>query len=93
MAELPEPSRFHVFVKKGAGSGTVERALRPVRTLSLDDVAAVGVMIGLIGGCVLLGLLVGWFAGVGLFFALLVLWGAVTLHAHRSLELPTAPEA
>ena len=61
-------------------AGEQPRQLR-LRVPALDDVAAVGVVGGLIGGCVLLGLLAGWFAGLGLFFALLVAWGGFTLRA------------
>jgi hypothetical protein len=45
------------------------------------DIAAVAVAVGCIGGCVLLGLETGWFAGLGLFLALLVLWGGYVLTA------------
>lgn len=44
-----------------------------------EDVAAIAVASGLIGGCVLLGLEVGWWAGLGLFFGLLVVWGVLVL--------------
>jgi hypothetical protein len=44
-------------------------------TVALDDVAAVAVIAGCIGGCVLLGLETGWYAGAGLFCLLLVAWG------------------
>lgn len=47
--------------------------------LGRDDVATLAVVVGLIGGCVLLGLLAGWYAGLGLFFVLLVAWGLLTL--------------
>jgi len=49
--------------------------------IARDDVAAISVLIGLAGGCVLLGVLVAWWAALGLFFALLVAWGALVLRA------------
>jgi len=47
--------------------------------VAVEDVAAVAVVVGCIGGCVLLGLETGWYAGAGLFCLLLVVWGLTHL--------------
>jgi hypothetical protein len=70
---------------------TYRRLRLPV--LAHDDVAAIGVVVGAIGGCVLLGLGAGWQAGLGLFFLLLVVWGGyvryATARAAPDVEPPT----
>lgn len=57
--------------------------MRLASGFTVDDWAAIAVVAGCIGGCVLLGLAVGAVAGLGLFFALLAGWGVVTLRAVR----------
>jgi len=62
--------------------------------LALDDVAAIAVVVGLAGICGVVWVMVGWWAGLGLFFLLLVVWGLVTLEAlrrgHHGIDLAAA---
>lgn len=51
----------------------------PRAGLDLSDAAALAVVTGFVGGIVLLSLLVAWWAGLGLLFATLVLWGSTAL--------------
>lgn len=55
--------------------------------VELDDVAALAVIVGLLGICVIVWVIVGWWAGLGLLFLLLVLGGLLVL----TLLLRNAP--
>jgi hypothetical protein len=52
---------------------------------ALEDVGALAIVGGVLGGAALLGLLVAWYAGVGLALAALVAWGFSAVHVRRSL--------
>jgi len=56
----------------------------PQLDVGLADLGALALVAGILGGCTLLGLLVAWWAGLGLFFALLVLWGGAAVAPTRT---------